>query len=95
MEQLDELEADDDGEKLLSNLPCCGFSSPAGLFRRSISLGFDEVLPSLSTGSSMSHVRSLIRSSRDVESFAVIFFLMKAISNEYHRKNECQHRALS
>uniref|UniRef100_A0A8D8A1Y6 (northern house mosquito) hypothetical protein n=1 Tax=Culex pipiens TaxID=7175 RepID=A0A8D8A1Y6_CULPI len=56
---LDELDADELGEKLLSGmyLGCWGFSSPAGLSRRSSSLRSPS-LPSApsSIGSSMSHV---------------------------------------
>lgn len=44
-ELLDELDADEMGEKLLSGtyFDCCGFSSPAGLSRRSISLALPAV----------------------------------------------------
>uniref|UniRef100_A0A182J4Y5 Uncharacterized protein n=1 Tax=Anopheles atroparvus TaxID=41427 RepID=A0A182J4Y5_ANOAO len=85
-EPLLELDADELGEKLLSGMyfGCCGFSSPAGLSRRSSSPSSPSQpalsLPSpppadSSIGSSMSHVSCRMRSSSEVTSFTGIFFL--------------------
>lgn len=78
IELLDELDAVEMGEKLLSGtyfVVCAwGFSSPVGLFRRSNKFAWFD--PD-SGGSSTSQVNWRIRSSSDVSGFVIRFLYLK------------------